>query len=150
MEKGALIGVIVVILIVVGFFLFQSGDDATEIKEGSSQSSGSENSVKIANEIEMTSSGFSPATLNIKQGDKVTFVNKDSSAHWPASAMHPTHTVYPGSDIKKCGTNEERNIFDACNDIPPGESWSFTFNEKGNWGYHDHLSASLFGKIIVS
>ena len=101
------------------------------------------------NVIEITSSGFSPKELTISVGETVTWVNKDTEAHWPASAMHPTHMVYPESDIKKCGTAEQESIFDACRGIPPGESYSFTFNEAGSWGYHDHIVNGLFGKIIV-
>jgi plastocyanin len=105
--------------------------------------------VKTTNVIEMTSSGFTPATLTISKGDTVTWVNKDTETHWPASASHPTHTVYPGSGIEKCGTSEESTIFDACKGIVPGGSYSFTFNEVGTWGYHDHLNPNLHGKIAV-
>ena len=104
---------------------------------------------KKANTIEMTSSGFSPNELKIKQGDKVTWANKDKVGHWPASAVHPTHEKYPGSSITKCNTPEQSGIFDACKNVNPSESWSFTFNEKGTWFYHDHSNAKLFGKIIV-
>lgn len=94
-------------------------------------------------------SGFSPSSLTIKVGDTVTFVNQSLKSVWPASAMHPTHKVYPGSGIEKCGTSEESKIFDACRGIAPGASWSFKFGSAGSWGYHDHLDASKFGKIIV-
>jgi len=99
------------------------------------------------NVIKITANGFEPKTLTVKAGDTVTFVNEDSDKHWPASAMHPTHTVYPGSDVKKCGSDE--SIFDACKGLEQGESFSFTFNEIGSWGYHDHLRASTTGKIVV-
>ena len=101
------------------------------------------------NTIEITSSGFSPNALTIKQGDTVTWVNKDTNGHWPASAMHPTREKYPGSSITKCGTAEESKIFDACKNIDEGSSWSFTFNEKGTWTYNDHSNLKLFGKVIV-
>lgn len=103
------------------------------------------------NTVEVTSSGYNPSTLTIKSGETVTWANKDSSAHWIASAQHPTHKVYPGSDIAKCGTPDQKDIFDACNGVGPGDSWSFTFNQKGSWNYHDHLNvkAPFFGKIIV-
>ncbi len=101
------------------------------------------------NTIEITDKGFSPKELKIKQGDKVTWMNKDSLGHWPASAMHPTHEKYPGSSIKKCGTSEESSIFDACKNVEAGSSWSFTFNEKGTWAYHDHSNPTLFGKVVV-
>ncbi len=99
------------------------------------------------NIIEITSSGFTPNDLKIKRGEKVTWINKDTTQHWPASAIHPTHEKYPGSSITKCGTSEL--IFDACKGLPQGESWSFTFNEKGTWPYHDHTNAKLFGKVTV-
>lgn len=101
------------------------------------------------NIIEVTSEGFNPKSLTIKQGDKVTWVNKITEDSWPASALHPTHNVYPGSDIEKCGTAEEKNIFDACKGLKEGESYGFTFNEKGTWRYHDHLNTKSFGSIIV-
>lgn len=100
------------------------------------------------NVIEMSSSGFSPSSITIKKGDTVTFKTVDSGSYWPASAVHPTHTVYPGSGIDKCGTGAQ--IFDACGGIGEGQSWSFTFNEVGSWNYHNHLNPSNFGKIIVT
>ncbi len=99
--------------------------------------------------VKISASGFEPKTLTVKAGTTVTFINEDSNKHWPASAMHPTHKVYPGSGIEKCGTAEETNIFDACLGLAQGELFSFTFNEKGSWRYHDHLSVSLTGTIVV-
>ena len=99
------------------------------------------------NTVKITTTGFEPKMLTIKAGTTVTFVNEDANQHWPASAMHPTHTVYPGSDIKKCGSSE--SIFDACKGLEQGESFSFTFTEKGSWKYHDHLGISSTGTIVV-
>lgn len=93
--------------------------------------------------------GFSPQTVNIKTGETVVFRNESSGDFRPASAMHPTHKVYPGSDIAKCGTAEAGNIFDACRGIAPGGEWAFTFSKAGTWKYHDHLSSSRFGTIVV-
>ena len=95
------------------------------------------------NTVEMSSTGFSPNSLTVKAGDTVTFVNKDTNQHWPASAVHPTHTVYPESG--GCIGSK----FDACKGLAEGESWSFVFNEEGTWKYHDHLSSSLTGTIAV-
>lgn len=93
--------------------------------------------------------GFSPSTLTVKAGTKVTFKNNSSGDFWPASAMHPTHEKYPGSSITKCGTSAATTIFDACAGVAQGASWAFTFKEKGSWGYHDHLNASHYGKVVV-
>ncbi|MEK7151071.1 MAG: hypothetical protein AAB783_02645 [Patescibacteria group bacterium] len=92
---------------------------------------------------------FSPAALTVKAGTIVTFKNEGINEHWPASAMHPTHIIYPGSNIEKCNTAEESKIFDACRGIPSGASWSFQFNEKGTWRYHDHLVSGMFGAVTV-
>lgn len=108
----------------------------------------------VEHTVEVTSAGFNPSTITVKAGEAVTFVNKDSAQHWPASAMHPTHKVYPGSDIEKCGTAEAPMIFDACKGMAQGESFKFTFNEKGTWNYHDHLNCcdkpAFFGKVVVN
>ena len=95
------------------------------------------------NAIKITSTGFEPKTLTVKAGTTVTFVNEDSNKHWPASAMHPTHNVYPESG--GCIGSK----FDACKGLEQGESFSFTFNEKGSWKYHDHLSVSSTGTVVV-
>lgn len=110
-----------------------SAEDIVEIGEDASASV----------TVEMTSSGFSPKEVTVKKGGTITFVNQDSIEHWPASAMHPTHTVYPtnGGCIG--------STFDACNGVLPGESWSFTFDSVGSWSYHDHLNPGMTGKVIV-
>ncbi len=100
--------------------------------------------------VKITSSGFEPKALTVKAGTTVTFVNEDSNKHWPASAVHPTHEAYPGSSIKKCDTVDVMHQnFDACKGLAQGESFSFNFNEKGSWKYHDHLRTSSTGTIMV-
>ncbi len=89
--------------------------------------------------IEITSAGFSPQNVTISAGDKVGFVNRDSAPHWPASAPHPAHTDYPG--------------FDALKGLAQNEVFTFTFNQAGEWKYHDHLNCctnpAFFGTVIV-
>lgn len=99
--------------------------------------------------IIMNDSGFSPDALSIQKGATVTFENKSSSNFWPASAMHPTHTVYSGTSLNEHCPDTENISFDSCGSLPPGSSWTFKFNKTGTWGYHDHLRASFTGKIIV-
>ncbi|MEM4282123.1 MAG: cupredoxin domain-containing protein [Candidatus Woesearchaeota archaeon] len=99
--------------------------------------------VEKTNVIEITESGFSPRTLSIRAGETVVFVNKDINPHWPASAVHPTHTVYPESG--GCIGSK----FDACRGLAQGETFSFKFDKIGRWKYHDHLNPSLTGEIVV-
>lgn len=161
--SGVIIGLIIIaVLLVGGFFLF-SGDKKVEDKSGGGifvTDNSDENSQQEApttddtNSTEYTvsygSSGFSPNSIEINQGDKVIFVNEGSSNIRVASNNHPTHTLYPGSGAEKCGTDEEENIFDSCDVIAPGEIYSFVFNEVGTWGYHNHLSPSKTGTVIVN
>ena len=94
---------------------------------------------------------YNPSSVEISVGDTVRFENNsDSRIMWPASAVHPTHTVYPDSSIGKCGTEDAEDTFDACGTLDPGESYSFTFDWVGQWGYHDHLRPSTNGKITVN
>ena len=94
--------------------------------------------------VTYTDAGYAPATLTIKKGETVTFQNNSSRPMWTASAMHPTHSVYPttGGCIG--------STFDACRNIPPGGSWSFQFDIVGSWKYHDHLNPTFYGGIEVS
>lgn len=134
----------VAIVAVAAFMLI--GGYSTTTPTGEIAGSNDSNEQSSENTIVMTSSGFSPSSLEISVDDTITFVSEEG-VHWPASAVHPTHTVYPGSDINKCGSGEE--IFDSCRGLSAGESFSFTFNEAGTWAYHDHLNPSIFGRIIV-
>ena len=93
--------------------------------------------------------GFSPATVTIKKGDTVTFVNQSSRNMWVGSAMHPTHSVYDGTNLTSHCAAGATPSFDQCKDVSNGGSYSFTFNKTGSWGYHNHSASSHSGKVIV-
>ncbi|PIR70102.1 MAG: hypothetical protein COU46_03285 [Candidatus Niyogibacteria bacterium CG10_big_fil_rev_8_21_14_0_10_42_19] len=95
------------------------------------------------NVVTYTNSGYSPSTLTIKKGETVTFKNQSSQSMWVASAVHPTHREYPTTGGCLGST------FDACAGIQPGNSWSFKFDISGTWKYHNHLSPSDTGAIVV-
>ena len=90
----------------------------------------------VQQEVVVSENGFSPSEITIKKGSVVTFVNKSKRSVWPASDPHPTHTDYSGFDPKK--------------GIPSGDSWSFTFDQVGEWAYHDHLSPFRQGTVTVT
>ena len=94
---------------------------------------------------------YVPDSVHVMVGQEVTWVNEDADrAFWPASNIHPTHAAYPGSDIKKCGTIEQENVFDACEELPYGEKYSFVFDRPGRWRYHDHINPQATGVVLVS
>lgn len=92
--------------------------------------------VASATVIKMTDAGFQPSEVTVKKGDAVELKNEGTKDHWPASAIHPTHLVYPEFDPKQ--------------GIKPGESWSFTFDKIGEWRFHDHLFPTSTGKVTVT
>ena len=79
--------------------------------------------------------GFVPERTEVAAGQTVRFSNQSGEAFWPASNIHPTHQIY--SD------------FDAGEPIPPGETWTFTFEEAGFWRYHNHLAPRRGGLVVV-
>lgn len=88
------------------------------------------------NVVIYTDSGFSPGTLTIKQGQTVTFENQSSSGMSVASNPHPTHTDYPEFDQYKSSQRGQ-------------QTYTFTFEKVGRWGFHNHLNPSSGGTIIV-
>lgn len=86
--------------------------------------------------IELEETGFSPQQISINQGDSIEFKTKQGKPFWPASDLHPTHGIYPE--------------FDPQEPIDADKSWTFTFNKKGSWHFHDHLNPFYRGTIIVN
>ncbi|MDP9211841.1 MAG: cupredoxin domain-containing protein [bacterium] len=77
---------------------------------------------------------FTPREVTIEAGQSVVFVNESDAPAVIASDPHPTHTDMAAFES---GTLES------------GASYLFVFNERGNWGFHDHLNPSHTGTVIV-
>jgi len=99
--------------------------------------------------VTYTDAGYSPANLNLKKGEAVTFKNQSSQSLWTASDVHPSHRAYSGTSLDEHCPDTTNTAFDACRGVLPGQSWSFTFNKVGTWGYHNHLSPGDRGAIVV-
>ncbi|MBI4224966.1 MAG: hypothetical protein HY617_01410 [Candidatus Sungbacteria bacterium] len=110
--------------------------------------------------ITMTPKGFEPDHVAIAEGASVTFVNEDVRERWPASDSHPAHMDYPidylphtvsyyGSHACVGPLHPKAGAFDPCGPILSEGFWSFVFQKKGAWQYHDHLYPNLTGVIIV-
>lgn len=80
--------------------------------------------------------GFSPASLTVKVGTKVAFVNDSGKAMRVASAVHPTHQLLPG--------------FDQLKSIAKGGTYEYTFAKVGTWKYHNHVSPGDTGSVVVT
>lgn len=91
--------------------------------------------VETENVVTYDENGFLPPTITIAQGATVTFTNVSKNPMWVASADHPTHNDLPGFDQKLSAGK--------------GEFYSFAFDQKGNWSYHNHLNPQHAGMVVV-
>ncbi|MFZ1987805.1 MAG: plastocyanin/azurin family copper-binding protein [Minisyncoccia bacterium] len=96
--------------------------------------------------VTYTSTGFSPKTVTIKKGQSVIFVNKSGHSMWIGSDDHPAHTKYAGTERKAHCPDTTGTAFDQCG---VGDSYTFTFQQTGSWGYHNHTGAEDAGMVIV-
>lgn len=85
--------------------------------------------------VHMVAGGFEPREVTIWKSSTICFRNEDTEARWPASAIHPTHGIYPEFDPKL--------------PVRSGEDWCFTFDLAGIWRYHDHLFPDITGAVHV-
>lgn len=149
--KGLITIVIIIAIIAVGFLLLRDGTTEDNAEGVTQEMTTEENGDSVDMVVELgdapidttaevivvtySDSGFAPKEITVSAGQTVRFVNESSGNMWVASAVHPTHEVLPEFDDKKSVGN--------------GENYEFTFTEVGEWGYHNHVNPSAFGKVIV-
>ncbi|MBI5457506.1 hypothetical protein HY971_02150 [Candidatus Kaiserbacteria bacterium] len=95
--------------------------------------------------IPYTDEGYATTSITVKSGTRVRFLNQSGEETWPASGIHPTHTLYPEKEKADCLGSS----FDSCAALKTGEFFDFTFNYTGTWSFHDHLHAYHIGSIVV-
>lgn len=138
MPKIAYLGLgVLIIIAIVGFIVTRGSKSGSEIT--SQPVTATEQAVQepaaAAATVIYTASGFSPSSVTVQSGGTVTFKNETSEPMWVASDPHPIHTRLRG--------------FDAKNGIASGQTYSFTFTKTGTFGFHDHLSSSRTGRVVV-
>ncbi len=97
--------------------------------------------------ITHTSSGFTPETITIEAGETVVWESETGNM-WVASDQHPSHTEYSGTSRTEHCQNGDQNTaaFDQCN---AGSTFSFTFEQTGEWSYHNHENSFQGGTVVV-
>jgi len=142
MSAKWIITVVVVVLAAIGGAIALSGGDSNNnsTTTGTSSQPATSNSGQPASDqssgatITYSDNGFSPATLTVKAGTKVTIKNTSSRDMQFDSDPHPAHTDDP-----------ELNV----GIVSPGQSMTFTVTTTGTHGYHNHLNPSDTGTIVV-
>lgn len=84
--------------------------------------------------VTLTKDGFVPDEIYISRNTTVVFRTTTGNQFWPASDLHPFHTIY--------------SAFDAKGPVAATSTWNFVFNKDGHWSYHDHIGLAT-GVIIV-
>lgn len=145
MNKNYLVwGGVVLAVVLVGYFMMNGYSKPVEVKENQPVETVTATPTAIATtsdtvmskiSVDYTDSGFSPKTITIKVGEKVTWTNKSAKPMWVASAVHPTHNVLPG--------------FDELASVSKDEEYTYAFVKAGSWKYHNHSSASDTGVVVV-
>jgi len=80
--------------------------------------------------VSISGMGFSPATISVKKGQAVVWVNTDSKPHQIAS-LGSIH-------------------FSSVNALNPNDSYSFVFDTPGSYTYHDALAPTgAIGTVVV-
>ncbi len=85
--------------------------------------------------IVLTKNGFMPKEVYLSRNATVTFSTELGNQFWPASDLHPFHTIY--------------SAFDPKHPINATSTWNFTFNKDGHWSYHDHIGLATAVIIVV-
>lgn len=139
--KAGIITVIVLAIIGGGIVALAHKDNKSSKSSTTSATSRSSTSPRPSsnqsateNTITYSDNGFSPATLTVTSGTKITIKNNSSGPLQFDSNPHPQHTDDP-----------ELNV----GPIEPGSSATVTVTQTGSHAYHNHLNASDTGTIIV-
>ena len=122
MNKIILIIIVVLVIILGGYFIYytyQSPTYKTNTTTTGNQQGNLNNTVTVEN------FNFSPASLTIKEGTTVTWINQDSAPHQIKSNTFNSSTLNKGGNFQ------------------------FTFSTAGEYSYFCSIHPSMQGRIIV-
>ncbi|MDY6769963.1 MAG: hypothetical protein SVU88_03250, partial [Candidatus Nanohaloarchaea archaeon] len=94
--------------------------------------------------VSYSSGGFTPQQITVQRCDTVRWESQGPEM-WVGSDVHPTHTEYDGTGLNQHCPNDG-SAFDQCG---TGSTYSFTFEQTGEWGYHNHARAAHGGTVVV-
>ena len=132
--------ILVIVVIVAALALTQTNQNTAVAGNNDSMNMGSNESAGTSEATVIIENGtFTPANLTVKAGTTVKWTVKDNS-----------NTKYMVTSDAN-GSVEGKYLF-MSDDLTNGQSFSYTFNKTGTYGYYDmdHMdNKSLTGTIIV-
>lgn len=135
--RGLVIAAVIIAIVVVGgVFLYAQPKGKSTNTPSTQQQVAPTTQVQMstAEVITLTKDGFSPASLTVKVGTRVKWVNGSGELAALDSNPHPVHTSYPPLN------------FGAFSN---GSSVELVFDKPGTYGYHNHLNPSQTGTVVV-
>ena len=123
--------ILIILVVIVGYYFFTTTskqNNTTQTPGTEQQGSNNQTQTQTQTQIEIVTIKnfvFSPATLTIKAGSTVKWVNQDSVAHIIKADLFNSPTLNNGN------------------------SYEFTFNTPGQYDYTCGIHPSMKGKIIV-
>jgi amicyanin len=134
--------VVVVVLLAAGVLLAMRKSDTTKSSSTTDTSMSSMHTKKsdttatndtssTTDKVSIKNYEFSPASITVKVGTKVTWTNEDSVGHTVTADD-------PSSDAPASGT------------FSKGESYSFTFNKAGTYDYHCEPHPYMKATVVVT
>ncbi len=103
-------------------------EESTATEQPTDQPTEAAAAAPMAVAVDISEFAFTPATLEVKVGDTVTWTNLDSAPH----------TVTSSDGSIQSGTLDQ------------GASFSYTFTTPGTFDYHCEFHANMAGQVVVS
>lgn len=121
-RKGLILALIVIVtalaIAAIVYFLVTRNDDV--------------DATKPVHTVTIGDSGFTPATIKIKKGEELAWVNQDINAH------------------EITADQEDAPGLDSTTPLAEGDSYIFSFEKEGTIQYYDPLNPTVFkGTVIV-
>lgn len=88
-------------------------------------------------------SWYEPSLISAEIGEKITWINKDTEAHTVTSGKGSGRFGWMSNEFGKSD-----GYFDSGR-FMPNESWSFTFDRKGLFGYYCTIHPWMEGAVLV-
>lgn len=132
MRSLVIAAILIIAIIIGGIFLYRKSGPASQNPQTTTQQT--TQTTQEESQITYNGTEFSPATLTVKAGTKVTWVNKSGKTVDVESDPHPIHTSYPPMNFGP---------------FSDGSSVTLVFDKPGTYRYHNHLNPSQTGTVIV-
>lgn len=124
------VAVVIIVAVIVGVMVSKNGNNGNSMSGMPGMSMGSNQAQAVAtNSVKIHDYAFSPATITVKVGTKVTWTNTDQV----------DHTVTADS-----GTGPNSQLFGQ------GQTYSYTFTKAGTYSYHCMPHPYMNGTVIVT